>query len=133
MKLPKTIGALTDLGRKLEQDRIAKQREFDAEIAEMKSKEAEVEAAILDYCEKNKVGKVSGSEATATFNKNPIPTVKDWDAFYKHIRETGEFDLLEKRPGKLAYKARLEAGQRVPGCETFWKKSISYSKFNGKA
>lgn len=127
-----SIGALIDLGRELEQARLEYEREVKEKVAEMKAREAEVEAKILDYCETNKVEKISGSTATATFNKNPLPVAKDWDAIYKHIQKTGEFDLLEKRLGKLAYKERLNAGEKVPGVETFWKKSISFSKFGGK-
>lgn len=133
LKLPKDLGALIDLGRQLEQERLEYEREVKEKVAVMAERERQVEDALIAYCEDHKVGKISGTAATATFHKTAIPNVQDWDAFYEHIKTTGEFDLLEKRPGKLAYRARLEDGKRVPGVVTFWKKSISYSKFGGKA
>jgi hypothetical protein len=133
MKLPKKLGDLIDLGRELEQERLAYQKDVEAKIAEMKAKEKIVDDAVLAAFEKSDMSKGSGSEATATLNKNPVPSVKDWTKVYEYIQKTGEFDLLEKRMGKLAYKERIEHGVRIPGVETFWNKTISYSKFNGKA
>lgn len=133
MRLPKKLGDLIDLGKKLEEERISFQREMDEKIAGMKAKEKEVDEAVLAALEAAGMEKGTGSSATATLNKSPVPTVKDWPALWAHIQKTGEFDLLEKRVGKTAYRERIDNGKRVPGVETFWQKSISYSKFNGKA
>jgi hypothetical protein len=132
-KLPSKLGDLIDLGRALEQKRLDRQREVEAELAAMKADEKIVDDAVQAAFEKAGMEKGSGSAATATLNKNPVPSVKDWDKVYAYILKTKEFDLLERRFGKAAYKERIERGEKIPGVETFWAKSISYSKFNGKS
>ncbi len=132
-KLPTKLGDLIDLGRTLEQQRLAFQREADERISAMKAEEKRVDDAVLAALEKAGMEKGSGKSATATLNKAAVPTVKDWSLVYEYIRRTGAFDLLEKRIGRMAYRERMEVGDKVPGIETFWAKSISYSKFNGKA
>jgi hypothetical protein len=48
-----------------------------------------------------------------------VPQVKDWQAFYGYIQETGAFELLERRPGKAAARERWEAGEIIPGIDKF--------------
>ena len=42
-------------------------------------------------------------------------TVDDGEAFFQYVRETGAFDLLEKRVAKTAYEDRVKSGEQVPG------------------
>lgn len=41
--------------------------------------------------------------------------VLDWTALTKHIKDTGEFDLLQKRVTVTAVRERWEVGKEVPG------------------
>lgn len=43
------------------------------------------------------------------------PQVDNWDQFLDHIQNTGQFELLERRPAVLAFRERLSLGQTVPG------------------
>ena len=47
------------------------------------------------------------------------PTVEDWQAFYNHIRATGEFDLLQRRITESAALERRMAGDPLPGVNWF--------------
>jgi hypothetical protein len=130
MKMPKKLGDLIDLGRELEQQRREYQREVDEKIDGMKKNEAAVEAAVLSALEKAGVEKASGSSATATLNKNATPTIKDFALAWKWIKTNDAHELIRRQFNSGAYSERLAAGESIPGVETFWKKTISYSKFN---
>jgi len=56
------------------------------------------------------------------------PSVTDWTAFYQHIKDTGEVDLLQKRPMVSAIKARWEAGDDVPGIARLETETCSIGK-----
>lgn len=43
------------------------------------------------------------------------PFVEDWPALMKHIKETGDIDLFEKRLLKSAALLRIKAGDPLPG------------------
>lgn len=130
MRIPKTLGACVDLGYELEQKRLAYQHEAEKIIAEMKASEKELDDALLIMLQKQKLDKAAGSSASVSISKQPLPKVTDWEAFWAHIKKTGEFDLLERRPARAAYKERIEAKKAVPGVETFWDTKLYYGKIN---
>jgi hypothetical protein len=47
------------------------------------------------------------------------PHVKNWDLFYDYILKTGDFSLLERRPGRAAIRERWDDNVLVPGVEKF--------------
>jgi hypothetical protein len=120
-----TFGSQIDLLYSLQQKRLAFQKKMEEKIAEMKAEEQAIEDDLINKYTKEQIDQMRGSKATASLSNLPMPTVEDWDKFYAHIKKTGEFDLLEKRPAKAAYRERLEAKETIPGVKTFWKKSIS--------
>ena len=65
---------------------------------------------------------------TATITETIVPNVKDWDAVYDHIAETGDFYLLQKRPAAAAFRELHASGQEIPGIEAFKKRAISLRK-----
>jgi hypothetical protein len=69
-----------------------------------------------------------GKLAQVTRSEKPVPKVTDWDALYAHIKKTGAFELLQKRPTESAFAERWDAGKSVPGTEKFTKVSLSVSK-----
>ncbi len=62
---------------------------------------------------------------TATITKTIVPNVKDWDAVYAHIQETGDFYLLQKRPAAAAFRELHQSGIEIPGIEAYEKRTIS--------
>ncbi len=72
--------------------------------------------------------KATTGAGTATITETILPQVKDWDAVYEHIKETGDFYLLQKRPAAAAFRELHAAGDEIPGIEAFTKRAISLRK-----
>ena len=65
---------------------------------------------------------------TASITEVVLPQVVDWDAVYEHIKKTGDFYLLQKRPAAAAFRELTDSGEVVPGMEPYTKQSISLRK-----
>lgn len=53
------------------------------------------------------------------------PTVTDWDAVYTYIRDNDLFALLQRRITSTLWKEIVDAGEQVPGIDSFWKKDVN--------
>ena len=85
----------------------------------------------LDYLDSLLIAKMDKEEINRTANKNAsvsINEAEDWDAFYKHILDTKEFALLQKRVSSVAYKEILAAGEDVPGLAPRTVRRINFKK-----
>lgn len=121
-----------DLAYNLRTARIAKQRSFDSEIEKMKSDEEAIREYIIQTFKKSEIEGAKGSVATAGITHTPLPVPKDWPKIYKYIEKNDAWDLMEKRIHKTAFRDRLEAGEVIPGIETFDKLDLSLTKIGGK-
>jgi len=72
--------------------------------------------------------KASTTIGTASIVETVVPQVVDWDAVFEHIKETGDFYLLQKRPAAAAFRELHSSGQVIPGMEAYTKRSISLRK-----
>lgn len=123
-KFPKAMGACADRLYQLRQKRLEMQREVDKVAAE----ESALNEHIINTLPKSEASGVAGKLARVTVVTKQIPQVKDWDAFYKYVKKTGQFDLMQRRIAGAAIKERWEAGKEVPGVEHFNAVSISINK-----
>jgi hypothetical protein len=127
------VGALIDKLYDLQKAREAKQSEFDAIIKKMKAEEDEIEQHFIDSFTADEISKMAGSRASASLDSEVFPQIdgddpKAWDKLRKHIVKTGEWDLLEKRIGKTAFRERYKAKVAVPGVKAFVKKTLHVRK-----
>jgi uncharacterized protein YdcH (DUF465 family) len=127
-KFPKTIGACVDLAYTIRGKRIDLQKTYDAEISEMKDEEAQLEDYIINTFKKAEIDGAKGSVASASISTAIYPKVNDWTAVWEYIVETKSYDLMERRMGKLAFRARFEEGVAIPGTEAFTKMELSLTK-----
>lgn len=123
-KFPKALGACADKLFELRNKRLAMQKEVDAVAAE----ETALKNHIIENLPKSEASGVAGKLARVTVVTKQIPQVKDWDAFYKYVKKTGSFDLMQKRLTDAAIKERWEAGKEIPGVEHFNVVSVSINK-----
>ena len=72
--------------------------------------------------------KASTKSATASVTEVIVPQVVDWDALHDHIKDTGQFYLLQKRPAAAAFREVNASGEVIPGMEPYTKRSISLRK-----
>jgi hypothetical protein len=123
-KFPKALGACADKLFELRNKRLAEQKKVD----EIAAEETALKNHIIENLPKSEASGVAGKLARVTVVTKQIPQVKDWDAFYKYVKKTGSFDLMQKRLTDAAIKERWEAGKEVPGVEHFNAVSVSINK-----
>lgn len=86
----------------------------------------EMEAIIR--LEEQGMQKASSPLGTISITKTILPQVVDWEALYDHIRESGDFHLLQKRPATAAFREMFQSGEETPGVEQYDQKAISLRK-----
>lgn len=123
-KFPKGIGACADKLYKLRQKRLEQQKK----VSEIEAEEKALKAHIIDTLPKSEASGVAGKIARVTVVTKKVPQVKDWDLFYKHVKRTGNFELLQRRVGDAAIKERWEDGKEVPGVGHFNAVTLSINK-----
>ncbi len=108
---PTTMGECIDQLYTMRAARLALEKEATA----AKAKEEALRIHIIDTFGADNLNGAQGSIASASISPDIQPQVLDWPLFYAYIKENDAFDLLERRIGRLAYKARLDDGVEVPG------------------
>jgi hypothetical protein len=125
---PKTLGACVDLVYQMEQARLAKQREYEADLKRLSAAQQALEDHIIGKFSKQEIDGAKGDIASVSLVETPTPTNVDWPKVWAYIRKHNAFDLLEKRIGRVAWRLRLGTKNEVPGIEVFMKKSLSLRK-----
>tara|TARA_R100000388_G_scaffold75996_1_gene55194 strand:+ start:597 stop:986 length:390 start_codon:yes stop_codon:yes gene_type:complete len=74
-----------------------------------------LEAEIAADMTKQGLTQTGNDVCTVSLKTEIVPTVDDWDALHKHIVDTGQFELLQKRMSATAYRELLAMAQSVPG------------------
>lgn len=123
-KLPKTLGKCADALYVTRQERLADQKG----VAELSSRETALKEHIIAALPKSEASGIAGKLARVSVIVQPAPQVADWDAFYKHVKKTGHFDLLNKALNSAAVQERWDAGKKVPGVEPFNVVKVSVNK-----
>ncbi len=100
-------------------------RERDQELTE---KWRALEMELLVRLDEQGMLKASTGVGTASITETVLPNVTDWDAVYEHIKETGDFYLLQKRPSAAAFRELHNSGEVIPGIEAYTKRSIALRK-----
>lgn len=124
MKLPKRLGTCADKLFELKQQKAVIQ----AELKKVEDDYKQLKEHIINTLPKSDASGVSGKLARVSVVKKIVPSVKDWDKFYKYISRTKAWELLQKRAGATAIKERWENGKEVPGVERFTVVDISMNK-----
>lgn len=131
IRFPAKLGACIDLAYKLRNDRIEVQREVEEKLSTMRAAEKAIKDHIINTFGKSEIEGAKGSAASASITRSIYPKVVDWDKVYAFILKTKEFDLLERRMGKVAFRERYEAGVKIPGTEAYEEIDLSLTKLKG--
>jgi hypothetical protein len=96
------------------------------QIKECNEKLAAIEADIMEQMGNAGISQAASEKASCTMRQVTHPAITDWDAFYKHVADTGEFELLHKRLSSAAFKERWAEGEAIPGTSssTGWELSV---------
>lgn len=96
-------------------------------VVELKAAEMIAKEELMVALDNHGLQKAGDGVSSVSKTKKSIVTITDWPAFYEHIQKTGEFDLLQKRPGLRAIGDRADIGVEIPGAKLghIWDLSIS--------
>ena len=125
------IGTKIDQLYKLkEQIELANKDVAKAEIKvnKLKAKYASLEDSIFNSFDKQSLEGAAGKLAKSSINRSEVPTVKSWPKLYAHIKRTGEFDLLQKRPSTAACRERWNNKKSIAGVGKFVRVTLSLTK-----
>jgi hypothetical protein len=104
------IGAYMALRKQKEQAEAA----VKTQVEDIKAKMAKLEAWIKIQADTQGVTSFKTNHGTAFLTTTDYANVADWDAVLKHIRDTGAYDMLEKRISKMAVRGYIEQNKIVP-------------------
>lgn len=124
MSLAEDIGPAIDALYALREMRLGIERK----VKELKEEEVRKREALFELLTAYGLTKASGAVATAGIKVSNIPLVEDWDQLHAYIKETGEFDLMQKRISVTAWRARFEEGVDIPGVSKVEDVDISLTK-----
>ena len=127
LKIPKSMGACADLLFDIRQQRLSAQKVVD----EFKEQEKLLTDHIIDTLPKGDQGAIGKHHQVSVYT-DAVPRAADWDAIYKHIKRTGNFELLQRRLSDTAVKERWDDGKEIPGVESFNVVKVSLTKKKGK-
>lgn len=121
--VPKTLGACADRLWTIEHVEVPKlERQLKPKLDALHAEYQAIEAHLIESLPKSQAGGITGKLGRAEIDRKVVPTVKagtGWTALYKHIKQTGDFDLLQKRLSTTAVVERWNDKRAVPGVERF--------------
>jgi len=123
----RTIGQLIDAMYRVREMRKAKQKEVD----ELKAKQNQVEAMLMEALTKQGTRKGEGKLASASISTNIQPVATDWDKVKKWVLRHKELELFQKRLSAPRYRELLEERLRgIPGLDSYEQRTINLHKLN---
>ncbi len=100
----------------LRDDKAKMKKGHTEELAPINEKMGKIEAWLLRDLQSRSVQSQKTVEGTAFLQKSTSATVKDRDAFLKHVKDNDAWDLIENRAAKSVVEDHLEnTGEIVPG------------------
>lgn len=123
-KIPKSLALCVDKLYEVREKRLSLGRQM-RDLEEIESK---LKSHIIDKLPEQKASGISGKLCRVTMVHKDVPYAKDWQSVYKHITETGHFDLLGRRLNSNAVQERWDNGEEIPGVETYKTTSLSINK-----
>ncbi len=107
---PKLDGLLAALA-----DRQRAAADFAKQEKEARADIAALETKIRDIILQLGLDSATGAGLRVAPIEAVYPKVENWDDFYKFIKETDYFHLLERRLTSTGYRELLSMGRQVPG------------------
>lgn len=122
-----TIGELIDAMYRVRQKRLEVQKQVD----DLKAKQNQVEAMLMDALSKQNTRKGEGSLASASISTSINPTATDWQKLNRWILRHKELELFQKRLSAPRFRELLEEYPRgIPGVEPFEQRTINLRKLS---
>lgn len=119
-----SIGSLVDELYELNQ----RKAEINKELKDLNAVIEDIEEKIFGRLDQLEIDQVRGRTAKVTVTHSVVPTVKDWEAFHRYVKENDMLYLFERRVSTAAWRELHQSGETVPGTEPFTKRGLSVRK-----
>lgn len=125
---PKSLGGTVDLYHDVRELRLAMQ----AEVAELKARETELQEHLLENISKRNETGVAGSRYRAQVTTSEKYNVEDWPILHSWIRKHDAFEFLGKSLNQKEAEAWVKENNRLlPGTSRVHVPSLSVTKIPG--
>ncbi|HGP4433016.1 TPA: phage integrase N-terminal domain-containing protein [Pseudomonas aeruginosa] len=99
--------------------------DLNAKVKELTSLKASLEEELIEHLNMEQLGTVTLKNGMGVkLQDSVVPQAEDWDAFYKWMSRTKNFQMLERRLTVTAYREFREKGKEVPGLRDFTKTKV---------
>lgn len=111
------MNAITRAFIKIRNARADLKHRYDTEDGELKAKQAQLEAVMLDHLIRTRSEAMRTDAGTFYRQEDIKPSCADWSSFYSWIKDNDAFDALEQRIKKTFVKTFMEThdGAMPPG------------------
>ena len=120
----KDIPAMIEAYSDKRDERLALQRQTDT----LKKEETQLQLELIAALKDAGMTSAGGSAHKVSMKVVQKPTAGDWEQIYEYIKDNDAFDLLQRRLGETAVKARWEDGIEIPGVISFPVEKLTLSK-----
>jgi hypothetical protein len=103
-------------------------RKLSSEEKTLKEKYTNLEQRLIAVLDTQKSLEGKTKYATATIKESTLPSVEDWDEFFKFLRRTNNLHMLYRRVNPSAFREYVDnsRGHKLPpGTATYVKREIS--------
>ena len=90
---------------------------LNSELKNLREQENDIDLELLKKLDAEGLKKTANEVASVSIKEETVPDVHDWDALYEHIKQTGDFSLIQRRVSSTAYRELLKLGENVPGLQ----------------
>lgn len=125
---PATMGECIDLAYAIREERLAKTKE----VKHLKFREEQLRNHLYATFGEDGIKGARGTIASCSVGEELRPVPVDWEQIYTYIRDNNEFELLEKRLARIAYRERYDRGIIIPGTEAYLYPKMSLTKLSRK-
>lgn len=101
-----------------------KVRKLEQSIKELNEQKDTIAAELIEQMDAEGVTKSTGKNASVTLTESVVPSVENWEEFYKYIHRKKFYHLLERRPSVSGCRELFEKSGRIPGVVPFTKRTI---------
>tara|TARA_R100001463_G_scaffold65877_4_gene119173 strand:+ start:2178 stop:2597 length:420 start_codon:yes stop_codon:yes gene_type:complete len=84
-------------------------------LKELKQRKTDLEAKLIAKMNDQGLDRIGNDRCSISVKTEIVPTVEDWDAVYRHILSTEQFELLHKRMSASTYREFLSLDMELPG------------------
>lgn len=98
------------------------------QLKELRQTQDQLDVFLLKKMDAEGLSRTANDKASVSINEDTVPEVTDWDDLYKHVTETQDFSLLQRRVSSTAYKELLKLGDAVPGLQPRTVRRVNFRK-----